>query len=133
MIALINKRYKVNKNKTIIGQSLGGLLVTEILFKAPELFDNYIIVSPSLWWDDESLLKYTPKPVANISSIYIAVGKEGRVMERTAKSLFKKLAKTKLDRRKLYFQFFPGKNHGDTLHTAVYDAIEKIFRQSKKI
>ncbi len=133
VIALINKRYKVNKNKTIIGQSLGGLLVTEILFKAPELFDNYIIVSPSLWWDDESLLKYTPKPVANISSIYIAVGKEGRVMERTAKSLFKKLAKTKLDRRKLYFQFFPDKNHGDTLHTAVYDAIEKIFRQSKKI
>ncbi|MCK4561578.1 MAG: alpha/beta hydrolase, partial [Flavobacteriaceae bacterium] len=43
----IDKNYKTNTTKTLIGQSLGGLLATEILFKKPNLFDNYIIVSPS--------------------------------------------------------------------------------------
>lgn len=53
----IDSTYKTMEMKTIIGQSLGGLLVTKILFKKPELFNNYIIVSPSLWWDDEKLLE----------------------------------------------------------------------------
>ncbi|MEL6988820.1 MAG: alpha/beta hydrolase-fold protein, partial [Bacteroidota bacterium] len=55
---LIEHKYRVSDSKTLIGQSLGGLLATEILFKEPSLFDNYIIVSPSLWWDDEALLNY---------------------------------------------------------------------------
>jgi predicted alpha/beta superfamily hydrolase len=56
----VDSTYRITELKTIIGQSLGGLLTTEILFKKPELFDNYIIVSPSLWWDDEKLLDEQP-------------------------------------------------------------------------
>ena len=39
----IEKNYATNKFKTIIGQSFGGLLATEILFKKPTLFNNYSI------------------------------------------------------------------------------------------
>lgn len=80
----INSKFRTTKEKTIIGQSLGGLLATEILFKKPDLFDNYIIVSPSLWWDDQNLLNIKPIKYTTNKSIYIAVGKEGEVMERTA-------------------------------------------------
>lgn len=55
----IESRYKTGKSKTIIGQSLGGLLATEILFKKPALFSKYIIISPSIWWDNGSLLHQT--------------------------------------------------------------------------
>src|SRR5215216_5411151 len=48
----IEKKYKANADKTIMGQSLGGLLATEILFTKPTLFNKYIIISPSLWWDN---------------------------------------------------------------------------------
>ena len=65
----IEKNYKTDATKTLIGQSLGGLVATEILFKKPALFDNYIITSPSLWWDDESLLKYTPSSYQSKKSI----------------------------------------------------------------
>ena len=71
----INSNYNVTTTKTIIGQSLGGLLATEILFKKPDLFDNYIIISPSLWWDNQSLLKLKPKAYTTEKKIYIAVGK----------------------------------------------------------
>src|SRR4051812_7392459 len=52
----IEKHYRTDSSKTIIGQSLGGLLATEMLLKRPTLFNKYIIVSPSLWWDNGSLL-----------------------------------------------------------------------------
>ncbi len=55
----IEKKYKINSSKTIIWQSLGGLLATEILLKKPTLFNKYIIISPSLWWDNGSLLTRT--------------------------------------------------------------------------
>ena len=52
----IETKYKTNNDKTIIGQSLGGLFATEVLLKKPTLFNKYIIISPSLWWDNGSLL-----------------------------------------------------------------------------
>lgn len=127
----INSKFKTSKEKTIIGQSLGGLLATEILFKKPDLFDNYIIVSPSLWWDDENLLNFKPINYNNNKSIYIAVGKEGQVMERTAKELYEKLNSNKKQNTRLFFNFLENKTHGDALHIAVYDAFEKIYNSKK--
>lgn len=129
---LIEKQYRTSPVKTIIGQSLGGLVATEILFKRPHLFDNYIIVSPSLWWDNESLLKTEPAPYQSQKSVFIAVGKEGKVMERTAKALHNKLKAELKSNSHLYFEFFEKRDHGDALHQAVYSAFEKIFAQSEK-
>ena len=128
----IDSEYRTTEIKTIIGQSLGGLLATEILFKEPELFDNYIIVSPSLWWDDEKLLDENSKTYHSNKSIYIAGGKEGEVMERTAKELYDKLNKNKKQNTNLFYNFLEDKTHGDALHIAVYDAFEKIFEQKKE-
>ena len=128
----VDKNYATSSFKTLIGQSLGGLLATEILFKKPDLFDNYIIASPSLWWDDESLLEFSPLNYQSKKSIYVCVGKEGEVMERTAKQLHKKLNSSKKENTTLYFSFFEKQNHGDVLHLAVYDAFEKLFKQKKE-
>lgn len=125
---LINSEYKTDSVNTLIGQSLGGLLATEILFKSPELFDNYIIVSPSLWWDDESLLKFTPTNYSSEKSVYIAVGKEGELMERIARELYEKLNQLNNKHTSLYFEFLNEQDHADALHLAAYRAFERIFR-----
>lgn len=128
----IQQQYKTNTSKTIIGQSLGGLLATEILFKKPGLFTNYIIVSPSLWWNDESLLATEPKmlkPGIN-QSVYIAVGKEGKVMEEDAGKLSELLKKKEEKNLQVHFQYFPDENHATILHWAVYRAFEKFKAKS---
>ena len=127
----ITSNYRTTTTKTLIGQSLGGLLATEILFKKPDLFDNYIIVSPSLWWSDEALLQFKPIDYKQPKAIYIAVGKEGDVMENDAKSLFEKLTRSKKEKTTIYFNFLENQNHGDALHLAVYDAFEKIFKSAE--
>ena len=123
----ITSNYRTTTTKTLIGQSLGGLLASEILLKKPDLFDNYIIVSPSLWWSDEALLQFKPIDYKQPKAIYIAVGKEGDVMENDAKSLVEKLTRSKKEKTTIYFNFLENHNHGDALHLAVYDAFDKIF------
>lgn len=45
--------YRVGDETAIIGESLAGLFVVETLFLQPDLFDTYIALDPSLWWNAE--------------------------------------------------------------------------------
>jgi predicted alpha/beta superfamily hydrolase len=48
----INSRYRVDQdNETLVGYSFGGLFALYALFSKPESFDNFIVGSPSIWWD----------------------------------------------------------------------------------
>ena len=128
----IRANYSSHPAKTIIGQSLGGLLATEILFEKPSLFTQYIIVSPSLWWDNESLLTRKPaflnpdfkQPIA----VYVGVGKEGKVMEADANRLVDLLKQTHNPAIKVTFNYFGDKNHATIFHQAVYQAFEQLNR-----
>ena len=86
-------------------------------------------MSPSLWWDNESLLAVQPATYTSKKSIYIAVGKEGAIMERTASALYDKINSQKKSNTTVFYSFFEKQNHGDALHLAVYDAFEKIFKK----
>ena len=134
----IGKKYKTNTSKMIIGQSLGGLLATEILLKKPTLFNKYIIVSPSLWWDNGSLLKMSSNMLSDSftqnTGIYIGVGKEGvwpaeipHVMEVDANLLADKLKEGKSKTVKVYFDYLPEENHATVTHQAVFNALRLLY------
>lgn len=48
--------YRVSDETAIIGESLAGLFIMETFLLRPELFDTYIALSPSLWWNGEDLV-----------------------------------------------------------------------------
>ncbi|MEZ5462252.1 alpha/beta hydrolase [Dokdonella sp.] len=50
---LIGKRYAVNDKSAIMGESVAALFIVETLFLQPDLFDIYIALDPSLWWNNE--------------------------------------------------------------------------------
>lgn len=132
----IDKNYKTNSNKMLIGQSLGGLLATEILYTKPQLFNQYLIVSPSLWWNAESLLKGNPVILnASFSSkteLFVAVGNEGKIMERDAKKLYKQLKNSKATNLSVMFKFLGNKNHATIMHQAILNGFE-AFNELKTI
>jgi uncharacterized protein len=134
----ITNHYKIGNTKTLIGQSLGGLLTTEILLKRPLLFDNYIIVSPSLWWDNGSLLQTDSEIMlehfAHKTNVYIGVGKEGlapteepHVMEDEAKLLYEKINQTASKYVTVHFDYLPEENHATVTHQAVFNAFRKLY------
>ncbi len=127
---VIQERYRTHSTRTLIGQSLGGLLATEVLFKKPALFSHYIIVSPSLWWDDQSLLAQSPQCLSDdyksSTTILLAVGQEGEIMENDAIALAAKLQKKKSSSVKTFFQYMDDQDHANILHLAIYKAFESL-------
>ena len=53
----VRARYRTNGDNAIVGESLAGLFVVETLLVQPVLFDTYIALSPSLWWNDMALAR----------------------------------------------------------------------------
>ncbi len=127
----IKAHYKTNDTSYIIGQSLGGLVATEILLKKPDLFTNYIIISPSLWWDDESLLKAAPELLTGQRDtkkwVYISVGTEGKIMEQDAADMVKALKQSGKKNMKVDFVPLPNENHATILHNSVYEALKILY------
>lgn len=130
----IKQHYRTSDVRTIVGQSLGGLLVSEILIEHPQLFNRYVIISPSLWWDNESLLAkikqpFSPTPVA--AQIFIAVGTEGKKMEDDAKELYEKLTAAKVTGMDISFLPMPAETHLTILHNALYKALQELNAKKK--
>lgn len=128
----VASNYTISKARTLIGQSLGGLLASEIIIKRPNLFDKYIIVSPSIWWDNNALLDVNPE-ITDDLQLYIAVGDEDEedIMKNGAINLYAKL-KPFIDPEHSGFHYFEEHNHGDLLHQAVYRAFESFVKMEKK-
>ena len=127
----VELKYRTNSVKTIIGQSLGGLLATEILLKKPELFNNYIIVSPSLWWDNGSLLSLSWKLLSahdytNLK-VYLSIGTEGDRMEDDADKLLQQLRH--VNDLKVIYAPLPEESYLTILHKSVYKAFEMLNRK----
>lgn len=139
----IQKTYQANKERTLIGQSFGGLLATEILLKKPALFSKYIIISPSLWWDDGSLLN-APSVILEESfqqptSVYIGVGKEGltpgakaHVMEVDANLLAERISSSKSTSVRVHLDYLPDEDHATIGHQAVFNAFRALYPASEK-
>ncbi len=86
LIKQIESKYRCNPNdRTIVGHSLGGLFGFYVLFTNPELFQNYVLISPALNWDKEFILKLEEKFSLShktlLAKIYTTVGSlEGSIM-----------------------------------------------------
>lgn len=53
----IRRRYHSADETAIVGESLAGLFVVETFLFEPDLFDTYLAFDPSLWWNNEFILK----------------------------------------------------------------------------
>lgn len=132
LLPYVFANYKTTDVKYLIGQSLGGLLATEVLLHKRSLFSHYLIVSPSLWWDDESMLKkaatqFKQQP-DTATYVYIAVGKnEHKTMVKEAKELYQVLLATKSKNLNLHLNVMEKENHATILHNSIYAALLQLF------
>lgn len=133
----VSIHYHTTTHSTIIGESAGGLLATEILLKRPEMFRRYILVSPSLWWNDGSLMRYPTTSLSNCKErkeIYISSGKEGmapgnrHVMEVDANVIAERIRGLNNPNLHLVHDYLPDEDHATTGHQAVLNALKSLSR-----
>jgi len=56
LIPYINSKYPTRPYQMLIGHSFGGLTVMNTFIHKPYLFNSYISIDPSMWWNDKKLL-----------------------------------------------------------------------------
>lgn len=75
----VERHYRAEAGSRIfVGNSFGGLFGTYVLMSKPEMFDSYILGSPSYWWDKgyifelEKQFRKSAKPVS--AKVFIGIG-----------------------------------------------------------
>ncbi|MEP3389563.1 MAG: alpha/beta hydrolase-fold protein [Reichenbachiella sp.] len=59
LMPYVERNYPVTSYRTFVGHSFGGLSVINALTTKPAMFDNYIAIDPSLWWDNQAFMRTT--------------------------------------------------------------------------
>lgn len=81
LIPYIETNYKVEPYKVFAGHSLGGITAINCMFTRPDMFNAYIGISPSLWWDNKYTLKLAENKLRTSAYLnkkfFYSVGNEG--------------------------------------------------------
>ncbi|WP_042348165.1 alpha/beta hydrolase [Bacillus massiliigorillae] len=117
----IEGMFNVNNNKqTLYGHSLAGYYTLWCYLTHCYDFQNYIAISPSIWWNGKELYQYLEKANHNsLQKLYIAVGECEGFMVEDAKIFYDKIPTVAKD---LYIAL--GENHSSVVPTTM----SKSFR-----
>jgi predicted alpha/beta superfamily hydrolase len=122
----IRARYRVNSEKGIAGESLAGLFVVETFLLEPDLFDTYIAISASLWWNKESLVKSAGEHLKSLTghkTLYLTCANEEDIVRGTQR--IADLLKTSAPEGLTWFYHPMPEQFHDTIYRA---ASPKAFR-----
>jgi uncharacterized protein len=127
----IEKRYRTAPYRIFAGHSLGGLMAIHILTSRPDMFQAYLAVSPSLWWEKQYTLHQAQQFFAAHDqlnkTLFFSLGNEGEDMQSGFEELKKSLtAKAPKDFRWEAARF-PDETHGSTVLLAHYAGLRSIF------
>jgi uncharacterized protein len=127
LIPEIERRYRVTRERAIVGESLAGLFVVETLALEPDLFDTYIAIDPSLWWNGGRLAKrlITQPPAGTArKALYLAFSADG--LPDVDPALRTSLGKAPgLD---FNDEAWPGETHATIYHPAALKAFRTVFK-----
>ena len=89
LIPTINARYRTTDERSIVGESLAGLFIVETFLSEPAMFNHYIALDPSLWWNHSALLDAAPTQLASFDyakrTLFIANSNEPEIAKGTAR------------------------------------------------
>jgi predicted alpha/beta superfamily hydrolase len=130
LMPLVNARYRTTGETGIVGESLAGLFVVETFLLEPDLFDTYVAVDPSLWWNDRHLLgvaaggRGAGSPGAK--TLYLASSSEPELAEVTGR-LAAILRERAAPGVTLHYHPMPDETHATIYHPAALLAFRRLF------
>ena len=146
LIPYVDSTYPTTSFRTYVGHSFGGLSVIHALTTRSHLFDNYLAIDPSFWWDNmayletvDSLLSvhdYTNKGLfvgmantmgggqnyATVEDDTLGTSAHIRSILKFSKSLDKKDNGLNFE-----WKYYPQENHGSVPLITEYDGLRFLF------
>ena len=147
LIPYIDSKYQTQPFRMLIGHSFGGLTVMNIITNHTKLFNAYIAIDPSMWYDRERFLKATQMKLGgqkyNGTSLYVGIANtmaEGMTLEKLKKdttadtrhirSIFamdKFIKANSQNGLKYASKYYGDDDHGSVPLISEYDGLRFIF------
>ena len=132
LIPYIDENYRTESYRTLIGHSLGGLLTLNSYMHKFSVFNTYIAIDPSIWWNEEMM----KNKVDSISSkslnkkLYIATANQGEAnYERNKKrhdDFYTSIIKKSGEPINVAIEYFEKENHRSVLLVALFEGLKYI-------
>jgi predicted alpha/beta superfamily hydrolase len=127
----VKSRYRTTDETAIVGESLAGLFVVETFLTEPDLFDTYIAFDPSLWWNNQKLVKDAAETVSKrpklSKTLYLANSDE-EVIAGTVQRFADVLAKSAPPGVRWHYERMPEEHHSTIYHPAALKAFRAVFK-----
>lgn len=135
LIPEIAQRYRTTGERALVGESLAGLFTIETLVEAPDLFQSYVAIDPSLWWNDRRLTQRFAEQLKAQSRLekrlYVA-SSSASGMELAIKPFADVLTLQKPEGLKWSYEHYPAENHATIYHPAALKAFRLLFAPETK-
>ena len=147
LIPYIDSAYPASPHKILMGHSLGGLAVVNMLLNHTSLFDAYAAIEPSMWWDNWKLLPETREAMKEKNftgkSLFLGIANTmpqgidiknvrndvspGTNHIRSVLALADILESSPNNGLKWNYHYYDDLDHGSVTTEAAYDALEFLF------
>lgn len=142
LIPHIDSVYRTHPYRVFVGHSLGGITTINALYTMPEVFNAYVAIDPSLWWDSSILLKQAKERLTNQTFntrvLYVAQANTLNPDEVATNSHFSGITQFNAlmnsygaSGLRYGFKYYENEDHGSVPLIAEYDALRFIFEGYK--
>ena len=148
LIPYIDTHYNTEPYRMFVGHSLGGLMVITTLINNPELFNSFVAIDPSVWWDNKTVMKqaavalkqkdYTGKHLFFASANTMNKGMDttrvkvdtvnGNVHVRDNFQFREILRENQNNNLEWIWKYYDDDNHPSIPLIAEYDALRSLFK-----
>ncbi len=127
---LVESRYRTTGERLVLGESLAGLFIIDTFLRAPDTFDMYIAVSPSLWWHQAKLAKSAAKRLQAgfpaDKSLYLASANEPDILA-SIEPLTRALRTYAPASLHWWYEPMPDEHHNTIYHPATLRALRLML------
>jgi predicted alpha/beta superfamily hydrolase len=133
VMPFVESKYRTVPFKILAGHSVGGLTAIHALSTHPDMFNAYLAVSPSLWWDNGAYLRtasqHLPPSGTPKKFLFVADSPEADPFPTYIKALLDSLGTRKAANLEWSHSYYPNETHGSIAAKAYYDGLRFLYPQ----
>jgi len=124
----VRARYATTDERALIGESLAGLFVVETLLQEPALFNSYIALDPSLWWNRGQALQQAAAAEKAVSApVQVFLASSGQPELNASTAQMAELLKQRPSSSRVVYRHLPETTHATVYHPAALLALPALF------
>lgn len=133
LIPYIDKNYSTEPSRILVGHSLGGLLTLHSYMDESSVFDAFIALDPSIWWDEQLMKEKVDSIPATCytKKFYLATANQGEANYERNKQrhdVLNSLIKQKAPTPVLFkVDYFENESHRSVPLIGIYEGLKYLF------